>query len=93
MSCLASELFVPAPSPRPPAPPPRLDLDWEYPGATDRGGTAADKANLAAFARDFKAAVALSGKGYLLTMAVGASANGWAGACSSAAAAARARVR
>jgi chitinase len=56
-----------------------LDIDWEYPGDLTRGGTTEDKVNLAAFCREFKAAAAKRGKSYLLTMATGASANGWKG--------------
>jgi hypothetical protein len=55
----------------------RLDLDWEYPGALDRGGTVNDKTNFADFCAEFKAEVARrGGKQYLLTMATGAAAYG-----------------
>jgi len=33
-----------------------VDLDWEYPGADDRGGVAADTANYVSFAQELKAA-------------------------------------
>ena len=55
----------------------RLDMDWEYPGALDRGGTVNDKKNFADFCVEFKATVAArGGKRYLLTMATGAGAYG-----------------
>ena len=55
----------------------RLDMDWEYPGALDRGGTVNDKTNFADFCVEFKAEVARrGGKQYLLTMATGAAAYG-----------------
>ena len=58
----------------------RLDIDWEYPGALDRGGTIDDKQNYADFCFEFKAEVARrGGKQYLLTMAVAAGAYGRSG--------------
>ena len=52
-------------------------MDWEYPGALDRGGTVNDKKNFADFCVEFKATVAArGGKRYLLTMATGAGAYG-----------------
>jgi hypothetical protein len=33
-------------------------MDWEYPGALDRGGTVNDKKNFADFCVEFKATVA-----------------------------------
>ena len=73
--------LTPSPPP-PPTLPARLDIDWEYPGALDRGGTVADKANLAAFCKEYKLAAAAAGKPYLLTMATGAGAYGYAGGLS-----------
>ena len=56
-------------------------MDWEYPGALDRGGTVNDKKNFADFCVEFKATVAArGGKRYLLTMATGAGAYGRQGA-------------
>lgn len=87
--CLQSRLIPCPPSycsshlltclPLPPAASSSLDVDWEYPGALDRGGTVNDKVNFAAFCREYKAEMARRGKNYLLTMATGAGAYGYAG--------------
>jgi chitinase len=52
-----------------------VDIDWEYPGRTDRGGRTSDKAGLVALVQEFKAAA----PHLLLTMAVPASAYSWGG--------------
>jgi chitinase len=41
-----------------------VDIDWEYPGAADRGGTDADFANLVTFMQQLKSSLG----GYGLTM-------------------------
>jgi chitinase len=41
-----------------------VDLDWEYPGAEDRGGTPEDGVNLTQLMKEIKAAF---GKRYILT--------------------------
>ena len=33
-----------------------IDIDWEYPAASDRGGTAADTANFVEFLKELRAA-------------------------------------
>ncbi len=54
-----------------------IDIDWEYPGYTPHGGTAADKQNFTLFLQQIKdslsAYTVVTGKSYLLTAAVGAS--------------------
>lgn len=68
------------PSPSRPAPPHSLDIDWEYPGALDRGGSLDDKVNYANFVREFQEEKVRRGKNYLLSMATGAGAYGYQGA-------------
>lgn len=44
-----------------------IDFDWEYPGATDRGGHADDGANYVQFLKELRAAMTASGKDYIIT--------------------------
>ncbi|PRW32530.1 chitotriosidase-1- isoform B [Chlorella sorokiniana] len=46
-----------------------LDIDWEYPGVTERSGRATDRAGLAALLAEWKVEAARRGKPYLLSMA------------------------
>lgn len=62
----------------------RIDIDWEYPGNTARGGTGNDKANLGLFFAEYRklanARKASSGKTYLLSMAMAATSANLVGA-------------
>ncbi|KAK9760868.1 hypothetical protein K7432_014685 [Basidiobolus ranarum] len=50
-----------------------LDIDWEYPGADDRGGTSVDTANYSSLMRELRAAFDQTPEKFLLSIAAPAS--------------------
>lgn len=56
-----------------------MDIDWEYPGDLNRGGTVNDRRNLAFFLQEFQAANARRQRRLMLTMSVAAGAAGRTG--------------
>ncbi|KAL4459091.1 hypothetical protein ABPG75_013956 [Micractinium tetrahymenae] len=56
-----------------------IDIDWEYPGDLNRGGSTQDKRNLGLFFAEFRAEQRRRGKRYLLAMSTAAGAAGRVG--------------